>query len=105
VSSEISNVEYERDDSIAIVRLNRPEKLNAFTYAMIEQIRDAIDRAAADEGVVGIIVTGTGRAFCAGLDAGDLALSTQGRAPKSSRKADPNELPRCSAISFGCRSR
>ena len=93
MNSEASNVEYERDDSIGIVRLNRPEKLNAFTYAMIEQIRDAVDRAAADEGVVGIIVTGTGRAFCAGLDVGDLALSTEGRAPKSSRKADPNELP------------
>jgi len=93
VNSETTYVEYERDDSIAIVRLNRPEKLNAFTYAMIERIRDAVDRAAADEDVVGIIVTGTGRAFCAGLDAGDLALSTEGRAPKSSRKPDANELP------------
>ena len=55
------------------MRLNRPEKLNAFTFAMIDQIRDAVERAAADEGVVAIIITGTGRAFSAGLDAGDLA--------------------------------
>jgi enoyl-CoA hydratase/carnithine racemase len=93
VNSEASNIEYQRDDSIAIVRLNRPEKLNAFTFTMVERIRDAVERAAADEGVVGIIITGTGRAFCAGLDAGDLERSTKGGSPRSSREADPNEFP------------
>lgn len=74
MNSEASNIEYERDDSIATVGLNRPEKLNAFTFAMINQIREAVEHAAADERVVAIIVTGTGRAFSAGLDARDLAL-------------------------------
>jgi enoyl-CoA hydratase/carnithine racemase len=93
MNSEVSNIEYELDDSIATVRLNRPEKLNAFTFKMIEQIRDAVERAAADEGVVAIIITGTGRAFSAGLDAGDLARSTAGGVPPSARDTDPNELP------------
>ena len=93
MNSEASNIEYEFDDSIATVRLNRPEKLNAFTFAMIEQIRDAVERAAADEGVVAIIITGTGRAFSAGLDAGDLARSTEGGVPPSARDTAPDELP------------
>src|SRR5271155_412376 len=93
MKSEASNIEYELDDSIAIIRLNRPEKLNAFTFRMIDQIRDAVERAAADEAVVAIIITGTGRAFSAGLDAGDLARSTEGGVPPSARATDPHELP------------
>src|SRR5580658_7826644 len=93
MNSKESNIEYEIDGSIATVRLNRPEKLNAFTFEMIGQIRDAVERAAADEGVIAIVITGTGRAFSAGLDAGDLARSTQGGAPSSTRATDPDELP------------
>jgi enoyl-CoA hydratase/carnithine racemase len=93
VNSEASNIEYEVDDSIATVRLNRPEKLNAFTFAMVEKIRDAVERASAEKGVVAIVITGTGRAFCAGLDAGDLARSTEHGSPASNRKVDSDELP------------
>ncbi len=85
---------YESHDCAAIVRLNRPEKLNAFTYAMLDEIRAAIGRAAADEAVVGIVVTGSGRAFSAGLDAADLARSAAaGAPPDEGRSADPAELP------------
>ena len=105
MSSEASNIEYELDDSIATVRLNRPEKLNAFTFAMIEQIRDAVERAAADEGVVAIIITGTGRAFSAGLD----AEISRARPRAASRRAlailPPMNCPHCSAICCACRSR
>ena len=61
----MSNVVTEIEDPVAIIRLNRPEKLNAFTFTMIEEIRSAIEDAAADDRVVGIIITGTGRAFSA----------------------------------------
>jgi enoyl-CoA hydratase/carnithine racemase len=93
MSSEVANVSYEIDDSIAIVKLNRPEKLNAFTFTMVEEIRDAIERAAADERVVAIIVTGAGRGFCAGLDAADLTQSTKTGSPSSPRDSMPDELP------------
>jgi enoyl-CoA hydratase/carnithine racemase len=93
MNSEASNIEYELEDSIAIVRLNRPEKLNAFTFKMVERIRDAVERAAGDEAVVAIIITGTGRAFSAGLDTNDLTRSTEGLAPSSSRDSTPDELP------------
>ena len=93
MNSDASNIEYEVDDSIATVRLNRPEKLNAFTFAMVEQIRDAVERACTDDSVVAIIITGTGRAFCAGLDAGDLARSTEHGVQPSTREVSSDELP------------
>lgn len=92
MSSEKSNISCEVEESIATIRLNRPEKLNAFTFAMIEEIRTAVERAASDEQVVSIIITGEGRGFSAGLDAADLAQSTVSGAPKSER-VDPDELP------------
>ena len=59
---------YEVDDPVAVITLNRPDALNAWTDAMGGEITDAIQRAAADKSVVGIVVTGAGRAFCAGAD-------------------------------------
>ena len=59
---------YEVNDPVAVITLNRPDSLNAWTDAMGGEITDAIRRAAADKSVVGIVVTGAGRAFCAGAD-------------------------------------
>ena len=59
---------YEVDDPVAVITLNRPDALNAWTDAMGGEITDAMQRAAADKSVVGIVVTGAGRAFCAGAD-------------------------------------
>ncbi|MGO9451138.1 MAG: enoyl-CoA hydratase-related protein [Candidatus Binataceae bacterium] len=88
----MSNVVTEIEDSVAIIRLNRPEKLSAFTFTMIEEIRSAVDRAAGDDRVVAIVITGTGRAFSAGLDAGDLQRSTRGGVPEDSSTSS-DELP------------
>ena len=49
-------------DSIATIKLNRPEKLNAFGGPMREEILDALDKIAADEHIRAVIVTGEGRA-------------------------------------------
>ena len=84
---------YDLEDSVARVRLDRPGKLNAFTFAMIDALRVAIERAAADERAVAIVVTGTGRAFCAGLDTSDLARSTEGGPIDSPGSPQPGELP------------
>ena len=59
---------YEGDDPVATITLNRPEAMNAWTNRMDREIRDAVARASADPAVVGIIITGAGRAFCAGAD-------------------------------------
>jgi enoyl-CoA hydratase/carnithine racemase len=58
----------ESTQRILTVTLNRPEKLNAFTGAMAAELIDVFDRADADDEVRAVIVTGAGRAFCAGAD-------------------------------------
>ncbi|HEX9260136.1 MAG TPA: enoyl-CoA hydratase-related protein [Acidimicrobiales bacterium] len=69
---------YEVDDPVATITLNRPDALNAWTGKMDAEIRDAVGRAAADDRVVGIVVTGAGRAFCAGADMNLLTSITEG---------------------------
>jgi len=59
---------YDVDDGVLTITLNRPEKLNAFTGTMMREMIDAFDRADADDSVRCIVVTGAGRAFCAGAD-------------------------------------
>ena len=59
---------YELKDNILTLTLNRPDQLNALTAQMREELIDAFGRANADDQVRAIIVTGAGRAFCAGTD-------------------------------------
>ncbi len=59
---------YEVRDRIATVTLNRPDRLNAWTRQMAQELHAAMHAAAADEQVRGIILTGAGRGFCAGAD-------------------------------------
>lgn len=58
----------ERDGAVGVVRLNRPEKLNAFAGDMRDRIGDALEELGADPSVRVVIVTGSGRGFCAGAD-------------------------------------
>lgn len=89
-----TDLELKLDDPVAVITLNRPEKLNAFTYHTLREIRDAVDLAAAETGVIGIVITGNGRGFSAGLDSLSLAESTSdgGRAGAAASAAS-NELP------------
>lgn len=61
-------IKYEVAEGILTITLNRPDKLNAFTGQMMFELIDAFDKADADDNVRAIIVTGEGRAFCAGAD-------------------------------------
>jgi enoyl-CoA hydratase/carnithine racemase len=63
-----STIRYEVADRVATITLNRPEKLNAFNVAMMREVVDAFDKIDADDAVGAVIVTGQGRAFCAGAD-------------------------------------
>jgi enoyl-CoA hydratase/carnithine racemase len=69
---------YEVEDPVATITLNRPEALNAFTQRMGAELRHAVHRAEADPAVVGIVITGAGRAFCAGADMNMLTSLTEG---------------------------
>lgn len=56
------------EDRIATIRLNRPERLNAYTIQMMEELIAAFDVVDADDSIGAVVVTGEGRAFCAGAD-------------------------------------
>jgi enoyl-CoA hydratase/carnithine racemase len=65
---EYQEIQYQVAERILTLTLHRPDKLNAFTARMLSELLDAIDRADQDDEVRAIIVTGAGRAFCAGAD-------------------------------------
>jgi len=71
------DIRYEVEDPVAIITMNRPDRLNAFTNRMLAEIRHALATAEQDPDVVGIVLTGAGRGFCAGMDMGSLdSMST-----------------------------
>jgi enoyl-CoA hydratase/carnithine racemase len=61
-------ISYEVEDGLLTITLDRPDQLNAFTVTMMRELLDAFDRADADDDVRAVVVTGRGRAFCAGAD-------------------------------------
>ncbi len=63
-----NTLRYEVADHILTLTLNRPEQLNSFTVEMANELIDAFKRASDDDEVRAIVVTGAGRAFCAGMD-------------------------------------
>ena len=68
---DFEHVRYAVGDGIATLTLHRPERLNAVNTAMLREIVAALDAADADDDVRAVIVTGAGRAFCAGADLGE----------------------------------
>jgi enoyl-CoA hydratase/carnithine racemase len=63
-------ITYEARDAVLTITLNRPDRLNAFTERMSQELIDAFDRADADDEVRAVVLTGAGRGFCAGADLG-----------------------------------
>jgi enoyl-CoA hydratase/carnithine racemase len=61
-------VEIEQRGAVAIIRLSRPERLNAFNIVMRDEIIAAFDRCDAEDSIRAVVLTGAGRAFCAGAD-------------------------------------
>src|SRR5262249_37968150 len=91
-------IRYDVEDPVATITLSRPEVLNAWTDQMAAEVRHALAAAEDDPRVVGIVITGAGRGFCAGADltrlaaigTGDLgAVSPAG--PDSALDADPGD--------------
>jgi enoyl-CoA hydratase/carnithine racemase len=64
----LETIRYEVADGIALLSLHRPDALNAFNRRMLAELLEIFDRIDGDDGVRAVIVTGTGRAFCAGAD-------------------------------------
>jgi enoyl-CoA hydratase/carnithine racemase len=66
--SDYDQIIYEVTDPVAVITLNRPDQLNAWTARMGNEVKDAVGRAERDPAVVGMVLTGAGRGFCAGAD-------------------------------------
>ncbi len=62
------NAPVEYEDGVAIIRLNRPDTLNAISTALREDLRDSVQQVNGDDSVRVVILTGNGRSFCAGID-------------------------------------
>lgn len=83
MSANYDTITVEVDDPVCTITLNRPDRMNAWTLTMAAELQDAVSRAGDDTRVVGIVLTGAGRAFCAGGDLKELS-------PQSLRDALPS---------------
>jgi enoyl-CoA hydratase/carnithine racemase len=85
-----SEIRYDVEDGVCTVTLNRPDRLNAVTPTTISELGEAWERADADDRVRAVIVTGAGRAFCAGADlgAGDSTFNYGRRAATAEEHRD-----------------
>jgi enoyl-CoA hydratase len=83
----MSNIIYQSRDKIAVLTLNRPEKLNALSYGLIDELMVALDTIEADPGIHAVILTGAGeRAFSAGADITEFSQSVRAGADVAVRE-------------------
>ena len=85
----MGHIGYEVDGGIATVTIDRPEKRNAMTYAVLREFTEAIWRASDEAAVGAVIVTGAGGAFCAGTDLSELDVTPQAERGSAARIDDP----------------
>jgi 2-(1,2-epoxy-1,2-dihydrophenyl)acetyl-CoA isomerase len=82
------HIKYVKDEGVAIMTLNRPEKLNAFTPSMYRRMAEVFEEVARDDEVRAFVITGTGRAFCVGADVKSLEQGFD---------MEPEEMPKAIA--------
>jgi enoyl-CoA hydratase/carnithine racemase len=97
VTDAYQNILFDVSDGIATITLNRPDKLNAYTTEMGEEVYDAFGRCRDDDAVRVVILTGAGRGFCAGVDLEHLRAHQSGEnasaGPKLGEEAFLKKLP------------
>lgn len=86
-------IRFDTRERIARITLNRPERLNSFTTQMHAEVRDALARVAADGDVRVLLLTGAGRAFCAGQDLSDRAVAPGGAPVDLGASIEANYAP------------
>jgi enoyl-CoA hydratase/carnithine racemase len=83
----MGHIRYEVRDRVATVTIDRPEKRNAMTFAILAEFEEAIRTAGSDDAVRAVVVTGAGGAFCAGTDLVDLAETSDDERAHHGRRA------------------
>jgi 2-(1,2-epoxy-1,2-dihydrophenyl)acetyl-CoA isomerase len=86
------------EDGVLTLTLNRPDRLNALSWEMCDQLHRALTRAASDRDVGAIVLTGAGRAFCAGGDVKSMAETSAGLDGYEERVADLRRRMECSRL-------
>ena len=84
---------YEVQDPVAIITMNRPDALNALTGRMMAEMRHAFAAAENDPAVVGMVLTGAGRGFCAGADMAGLSATASGERGEAQDLSDLDAKP------------
>jgi enoyl-CoA hydratase/carnithine racemase len=97
---EFKDTTYQKADRIATITYNRPEKMNAWTPRMFDELRAAIQDADDDFDIGAIIITGAGRSYCAGADMGSLNRMAEAGGPSrgdgQAQSADADDMGRFS---------
>lgn len=88
-----STITYQLDQGVAVLTLNRPASLNSFNTLMHDEVRDAIKDARDNTAVRCLVITGTGRGFCAGQDLSDRAVKVSAEAPDLGESVEKNYNP------------
>ena len=88
-ASSASTVLYSEHGAVAIITLNRPEALNSFTRQMHTELWAALDKAEANATIRALVITGAGRAFCAGADLAEFDFAPGPSVEDLMRRADP----------------
>ena len=84
---------YDVQDPVAVITLNRPDSLNALTGRMQREFKHALAAAEDNSAVVGIVLTGAGRGFCAGADIGGLQSTAEGKGGRVEDFSDLKAAP------------
>jgi len=93
ILKEFEEIRFEIFEGIAKITLNRPEKLNAYSPTMGEEIRDVLKVIDNNDDVRVVVITGAGRAFCAGGDIEGFDAAIQAELSPAKRVRDPAAAP------------
>ena len=97
--SDYTAITYERRGAAGWITLNRPAALNSLSVAMMRELADVLPKAATDESLRALVITGNGRAFCAGADLKEVATLNDALGP-----GEPDFLDRVGAVFGALRS-
>ncbi|RMF20925.1 MAG: enoyl-CoA hydratase [Deltaproteobacteria bacterium] len=102
---ELRETKYAVENGVAVVTLSRPERMNAFTTRMMEELVELFARASEDDAVRAVVVTGDGRAFCAGADlgAGGATFDAEARGHEVGLSEHRDGGGRVALAAFACR--